>query len=47
MRGTDLLNAIAADCDKQGTTSTHDVCGVRFLEMVEVFLRQPTSSSGS
>jgi hypothetical protein len=39
MRGPDLLNAIAADCDKQGTRSTHDVCGMRFPEMVEVFLR--------
>jgi hypothetical protein len=46
MRGPDLLNAIAADCDKQGTQSTHDVCGARFPEMVEVFLRptRPPSS---
>jgi len=40
MRGPDLLNAIAADCDKQCTRSTHDVCGVRFLEMPEVFLER-------
>jgi len=42
-RGPDVLNAIAADCDRQGTNSTHDVCGVRFPEMAEVFLNRPIS----
>ncbi|MGE4048416.1 MAG: hypothetical protein AB7F35_26410 [Acetobacteraceae bacterium] len=37
-RGPDVLNAIAADCARQGTRSVHDVCGVRFPEMREVFL---------